>query len=155
MKVLIHRVSRTRVARSGRAGQVNDVRFLRGTVYVPVTARRAAIAGCFQSSDRLVFSTTIAALSSPFGSSLAPVRARRDRGGGRAPRRADETALESRFRSEVLDMNGYLFVGLAVLVATAIGAIVRMTSRGRITHDSVPQSVLDRIRTEDTFDAGR
>jgi hypothetical protein len=52
-------------------------------------------------------------------------------------------------------MNRYLFAGLAVLVAAAIGAIVRMTSCGRITHDSVPQSVLDRIRTENPFDASR
>jgi hypothetical protein len=51
-------------------------------------------------------------------------------------------------------MNAYALAGVIVVVSTAILAIFKRSRKGTV-HDSVPQSVLDRIRAQEPFDAGR
>jgi hypothetical protein len=51
-------------------------------------------------------------------------------------------------------MNAYALAGVAVVASVAILAILKRAHKGAV-HDSVPQSVLDRIRAQEPFDAGR
>jgi hypothetical protein len=51
-------------------------------------------------------------------------------------------------------MNAYALAGIAVVASAAILAIFKRAHKGP-THDSVPHSVLDRIRAQEPFDAGR
>ena len=51
-------------------------------------------------------------------------------------------------------MSRYLLSGLGIVISTAIVAIFRAASRSA-TEDSVSQSVLNRIRIQEPFDASR
>jgi hypothetical protein len=51
-------------------------------------------------------------------------------------------------------VNRYTFAGLVFVALAALIALFRGSGRRGIKTDSVPQSVLNRIRAEHPFDAG-